>query len=138
MFILDTDHISLFQRHQPEVAAQILATDPLELSTTIITVEEQLRGRLNRIRQAKQDELLLSAYDNLQQMVHFFQRIRVIEFNQPAQDAFKRLRQQKIRIGTQDLRVAAIVLVQNATLVTRNHQDFAKIPDLKIADWTMP
>jgi len=44
MFILDTDHISLFQRNHPHVSAHILATPPLELATTVVTVEEQLRA----------------------------------------------------------------------------------------------
>jgi predicted nucleic acid-binding protein len=39
MFILDTDHISLFQRRDPHVTARVLATSALELATTVITVE---------------------------------------------------------------------------------------------------
>ena len=42
MFILDTDHISLFQRRHPHVTTRVLATSALELATTVITVEEQL------------------------------------------------------------------------------------------------
>ena len=44
MFILDTDHVSLFQRNDPHVSARVLATPPLELATTVVTVEEQLSG----------------------------------------------------------------------------------------------
>ena len=50
MFILDTDHLSLFQRRDPHVTARVLATSALELATTVITVEEQVRGRLERVR----------------------------------------------------------------------------------------
>jgi tRNA(fMet)-specific endonuclease VapC len=35
-----------------------------------------------------------------------------------------------------DLKIAAIVLAQDATLLTRNLPDFRKVPRLKIADWT--
>jgi predicted nucleic acid-binding protein len=55
MFILDTDHISLFQRRDPHVTARVLATPALELATTVITVEEQLRGRLDGVRRARSD-----------------------------------------------------------------------------------
>jgi predicted nucleic acid-binding protein len=48
MFILDTDHVSLFQRNDPHVSARVLATPPLELATTVVTVEEQLSGCLDR------------------------------------------------------------------------------------------
>ncbi|MBU7582734.1 MAG: hypothetical protein KAF91_07460 [Nostoc sp. TH1S01] len=44
---------------------------------------------------------------------------------------------QKINIGTQDLRIAAIALANNAIVVTRNHKDFSKIPDLSLEDWTI-
>ena len=42
----------------------------------------------------------------------------------------------RLRIGTMDLRIAAIALVYGATLVTHNVQDFQRIPGLVIEDWT--
>ena len=45
---------------------------------------------------------------------------------------------QKIRVGTQDLRIAAIALSLSSTVVTRNFRDFEKVPDLKIVDWSIP
>ncbi len=56
MFILDTDHVSLFQRNNPVVVSNVLKTLPSRLAITIITVEEQLRGRLSVIRKARGDE----------------------------------------------------------------------------------
>ena len=35
-----------------------------------------------------------------------------------------------------DLKIAAIVLANDATLLTRNLGDFRKVPDLKAEDWT--
>jgi hypothetical protein len=48
MVILDTDHLSLLQRRDAAVSARVLLTPAVELATTVITVEEQLRGRLVR------------------------------------------------------------------------------------------
>ena len=138
MFILDTDHVSLFQRHDPHVSARVLATPPQELATTVITVEEQLRGRLERVRRARSDAEVVRAYHNLLATSLYFRTITTIGFDEQAQTIFRRLRVQGIRIGTQDLRIAAITPSHGATLVTRNGQDFATIPSLNIEDWSLP
>jgi len=138
MFILDTDHISLFQRRDPHVTARVLATPALELATTVITVEEQVRGRLDQVRRARSDTEVVSAYRSLLATFLYFRTITILDFDEPAQTMFQRLRAQSIRIGTLDLRIAAIVLSREATLVTRNRQDFAGIPALNIADWSVP
>lgn len=57
-------------------------------------------------------------------------------FDESAQAIFNRLRAQRPRVGTQDLRIAAVALSQEATLVIRNRQDFAGIPSLPIEDWS--
>ncbi|MFN4259177.1 MAG: type II toxin-antitoxin system VapC family toxin [Gemmataceae bacterium] len=43
----------------------------------------------------------------------------------------------KLRIGTKDLQIAAIALAHQATLLSRNVADFAKVPGLKLKDWTL-
>ena len=138
MFILDTDHLSLFQRRHPHVTARVLATSALELATTVITVEEQLRGRLERVRRARSDAEVVRAYRSLLATFLYFRTITIIDFDEQAQMIFQRLRAQRIRIGTLDLRIAAIALSREATLVTRNRQDFAGIPALNIEDWSLP
>lgn len=136
MFILDTDHVSLFQRNHSIVVANILKKPAGQLVTTVITVEEQLRGRLDRIRKARNDEEIVRAYNNLSRTLIFFHSVTVINFDEKSQLFFKKLRKQKIRVGTQDLRIAAIALTHNATIVTRNRKDFSLVPALKIEDWS--
>ncbi len=50
---------------------------------------------------------------------------------------FARLNKQRVRIGNQDLRIAATVLSYGFTLVTSNRRDFIQVPNLKIVDWTV-
>lgn len=95
-----------------------------------------MRGRLDRIRRARSDEEIATTYRNLLETSLYFHTITVISFDEQAQTIFKTLRTQKIRIGTQDLRIAAIALSREAILVTRNRRDFEIIPDLTIEDWS--
>jgi tRNA(fMet)-specific endonuclease VapC len=66
----------------------------------------------------------------------YFRTITVIDLDEQAQTFFTRLRAQRTRIGTLDLRIAAIARSRDATLVTRNRQDFARIPSLNSEDWS--
>ena len=52
------------------------------------------------------------------------------------QQQYQKLRLQKIRIGTLDLRITAITLCHEATLLTRNRRDFEQVTDLQIEDWS--
>jgi len=138
LHVLDTDHVSLFQRKHPTVLQNIVSADPNFLAISIITVEEQIKGHFKLIKQADSGAKLIWAYTALQSGIAYFNRITVLPFDEVANTHYKTLRKQKIRIGTQDLRIAAIVLSVKGILVTRNWKDFAKVPDLTLADWSIP
>ncbi len=136
LYVLDTDHISLYQKSHPQVVVRVQATDAQRIAVTIISAEEQLRGWFDAIRQANSGERLQWAYLGLRQGIEYFNTIRVLDFSKETINHYLALRAAKIRIGTQDLRIAAIVLSLNGTLVTRNRRDFAHVAGLKIEDWT--
>jgi len=52
IYIFDTDHLSLYGRANPYLIAKLQATQ-IQLYTTVINVEEQLRGRLAQISEIK-------------------------------------------------------------------------------------
>ncbi len=138
LWILDTDHVSLFQRRHPVVTQHINnVANPEDIAITIITVEEQLRGRFNVIKKASSSGDLILAYANLEATLEFFRNVKTLGFDQNAIHVYEDLIRQRIRIGTQDLRIAAIVLSANGILVTRNHRDFEKVPNLRLEDWTI-
>jgi tRNA(fMet)-specific endonuclease VapC len=137
LWILDTDSLSLFQRGHPSLTQRVSAITPEEIAITIITVEEQMYGRLNRIRRANSQDALVLAYISLGETLDDLKSINIVEFDQNAANCYAQLQRQKIRIGTQDLRIAAITLSVNGILVTRNRQDFAKVPNLQLEDWTI-
>ena len=137
LWILDTDHVSLFQTGHPSVISRIQSTDPTALAVTIVTLEEQMYGRLNQIRRAKSIEDLRAAYFNLNRTFAYFQTVNLLEFDLDATNCYQELSSQKIRVGTQDLKIGAIALSHQAVIVTRNARDFRKIPLLQIEDWSI-
>ncbi|MFZ0547914.1 MAG: type II toxin-antitoxin system VapC family toxin [Candidatus Promineifilaceae bacterium] len=137
LYILDTDHISLLQRGHERVIINLSRVEIGRRAVTIVTVSEQVQGRLAVIRRSRTEIEAARAFTNLQNTIAFYQAIHVLEYTEEAVAIFEKLRSQKIRVGTQDLRIAAIVLSQEATLVTRNSRDFAKIPDLSLEDWSV-
>jgi hypothetical protein len=76
-YILDTDSVSLFQGGHPVVMKQVKSSNPQEIAVTIITIEEQIYGRLNRIRRANSTELLVLAYAKLHYTWDFFRTINL-------------------------------------------------------------
>ncbi|MEH2268515.1 MAG: type II toxin-antitoxin system VapC family toxin [Nostoc sp.] len=105
---------------------------------TTVTLEEQLKGRLASISKcAIKPELLAVAHRNLRITQIYFCSMNLLEFDDAAYNSYQRLRQQKIQVGTQDLRIAAIALAKRAIVVTRNQKDFSKVPNLCLEYWTI-
>ena len=137
LWILDTDCVSLFQKSHPLLTQRINQVNPQELAVTVITVEEQMRGWLKVTRgKNAQEERLIWAYQGLRKTVEYFNQVNLLDFDRPALTQYQELIQQRIRIGTQDLKIGAIALSRSAILVTRNHRDFEQIPGLQWEDWT--
>jgi tRNA(fMet)-specific endonuclease VapC len=137
-YIFDTDHVTLHQHGHSTIVQRLLRLEDDDIAVTIITVEEQIRGRLDIVRRYNASPRQIEAYAMLQATLRYFQRLLILDFSQAAYDHFIALRRQRICIGSQDLRIAAITLAADGILVTRNHRDFAQIPDLSLEDWSIP
>ncbi len=137
LWILDTDHLTLFQNDHPLIKQRINQINPENIAVRVVTFEEQMRGWLNAINQSSQSERLIWAYKGLSDGIKYFNNVKLLDFTQDADTCYKDLVRQKNRIGTRDLRIAAIVLSVNGIVVTRNRKDFAKVPNLTIEDWTV-
>ncbi|MBN1888506.1 MAG: type II toxin-antitoxin system VapC family toxin [Thermoflexales bacterium] len=137
LYILDTDHVSLAQRGHPHVTKHIATALPHELAVSIVTAHEQLRGRMAQVNRASTAQELIFAYKLLHETLRLYLTVSVVDFDEQAAAIVDDLSQRKIRIGTLGLRIAAIALANDATLVTRNQRDFERIPGLMIKDWSV-
>jgi tRNA(fMet)-specific endonuclease VapC len=142
MVVLDTDHLSLLERRPSaegrNLEARLEERESSLKSTTIITYEEQKRGWMAHASRAKTVAEEIRAYSRLMTHLQSFRSIQVLPFDERAGTEYQRLRRLRLRIGTMDLKIAAIVLAHNATLLSRNLADFRKVPGLKVEDWTIP
>lgn len=139
MYILDTDHLSLIQRNGQEgkrILARLAIIEAVEVTVTVITYEEQVRGRLSVLSRARTLDDQILAYQGLQQLTNDYRSIVVIPFIRAAGLEHQRLRKVYPRLGKMDLNIAAIAIVNNATLLTRNTSDFGQIEALKIENWS--
>lgn len=145
MFVLDTDHLSLLAKaDSPEgnrIYDRLAQLAPEEWGTTIVNYEEQTRGWLDYIKHAERSKDLskaVEAYGRLSRHLNTYSRLAVLEFDTAAAVIHQRLRQARLKIkGKLDLKIASIVLAQDAILLTRNRQDFHKVPGLRFEDWTL-
>jgi tRNA(fMet)-specific endonuclease VapC len=137
-YVLDTDTTSAVQRRHPAVSRRLASVNPESVATTVVTLFEQLRGRLAAVNRATNMAALQTAYRLLAETHRYFCDNHVLPFDAVAADIFRSLRAQQPRTGTQDSQIAAIALANDAILVTSNRQDFERVPGLRIEDWTVP
>jgi tRNA(fMet)-specific endonuclease VapC len=135
--ILDTDTLSLVQRRNEVVMNRLNSLPAPQAATTIVTVEEQMRGWVAKIKKEKRLERLILIYESFQTVVLAYSQVPILPFDDKAVYHFQKLRYLQTRLGLRDLRIAAIALAFNGVLVTANVRHFRQIPGLAIEDWTV-
>jgi tRNA(fMet)-specific endonuclease VapC len=138
MIAFDTDIMTIILRGDAEMAAR-LATLPGEDQTIPVVVAEEItRGRLNAIRLAESGKGKISlerAYDLFQEIFADLQGLTILPFETKAESSVAAWRKQKIRVGTRDLRIAAICVAHGARLISRNKRDYDQVPGLMVEYW---
>ena len=136
LYVLDTDIMGFaFQRH-PTVLQRLqhLPEDDLVVTTIIYPLWRGSRW-LVACRRAHDGVTRARAYARLHRGLNFYQQWVCLPFDEAAAAIFDQLRTQKLRLGTNDLAIAAITLAVRGILVTRNTVDFQRIPGLVLEDW---
>jgi len=142
MIILDTDHLNILQIGKgtayEALAARMDASPNQDFATTVVTFEEHMRGWLAGIRRAREIADQVRPYDQLIKLLRFFEAWNILRFSENAASIFHGLRQQGVRIGALDLKIASIALEHGAILLSANLRDFDQVPGLRVEDWLRP
>lgn len=139
LFILDTDHVSLWFRGHSSICARAAQLSS-NIAVTIVTVQELFNGWVVNINNPSQTNNLVELYTRFWATVDFLQSVRILNFDAAADTQYRQLLKEhsalrKNRIQ-KDVRIAAIALSVNGVLVTRNQRDFSQVPGLVLEDWT--
>jgi len=129
-YLFDTDTISAVLRPRPDTTVmQRLAMVPqTDQFTSAITLGELIFGA----RRKGRGDLL----QRIHELVDF---VPVLPFDEGSANVYGALKADLERNGTPlaepDLRIAAIAMARNLTLVTGNTRHFARMPGLILENW---
>lgn len=130
-YLLDTNIIIYtMKRRPPQVAARFAERRADELCLSSISLAELLFGAAKSQQPAKALEAIAS----------LGQALDIAPFDDAAAQAYGPLRAELERqgrpIGALDTLIAAHALALDATLVTHNVNEFARVPGLRVEDWS--
>jgi tRNA(fMet)-specific endonuclease VapC len=140
MIVLDTDHISILQHPESEAAQKLQqrmkASVDREIVTSIVTVEEQMRGWLQVLARYRDLRQQIFYYDKLLTFIRFFHKWKILPLREQAVEIFHDMQRNRVRISSTDLKIASITISHNALLLSRNACDFEQVPGLRFEDWS--
>jgi tRNA(fMet)-specific endonuclease VapC len=137
-YLLDTDTLTLLQFNHPTVTQRVSAHPDTDITIAVLSVQEQMRGWLARLNRLSTPDQLADWYDRLtNKLFPVWRRYTLLSFTKPTILRFEHLRTLRLNIGRMDLRLAAVGLENGLTVVTRNRQDFGRVPGLTIVDWSV-
>jgi tRNA(fMet)-specific endonuclease VapC len=139
-FLLDTDHITfLTRRAGPEYAAlsaRMAQHAPADFAFSVVSFLEQILGWNAFLSRARTSAVAAQAYERILGLLRDYSATPVLAFDLRAAAEYDNLVAQRVRVGTLDLRIAAIALANGLTVLTRNVRDFGRVPNLVSEDWT--
>jgi tRNA(fMet)-specific endonuclease VapC len=138
MILVDTDHLSVLtdlrDARRSSLLTRLISADDT-ISLPVVAIEEQLRGWLAQIRRARDVHRQIVPYLQLSKLFEFLRDWPIVSWNEPSADRFNQLRSSRVRIGTEDLKIASIALANDALLLSSNLRDFQQVPGLQVEDW---
>lgn len=130
-YLLDTNIcIALIRQKSASALKRLAAQTPGDVGVSVITVAELQFGVAKSANPSQ----------NQQALDQFLLPLEILDFDQHSAVVYGRIRRQLEHqgkpIGAMDLLIAAHAYSLEAILVTNNTREFARIPDLRLEDWT--
>ena len=136
LYLLDTDHLTLYQQGNAGVVGGVVRHQADQLAISVITVTEQLTGWQTALNKTRDEARLEQIYIRMAQTVESLASWKVLHYPTAAMRRHDDLkRRKKLNVRANDLKIAAIALEFNAIIVTRNRNDFGRVPGIKLDDW---
>src|SRR5262245_21225652 len=107
-FLFDTDHLTLFQHKHPPLMQRIAVQPADAIGISPINIEETMRGRLAMLGRILTGAAHVQAYDRLAAAVHMLNLFSVVVFDVACEGKYQQLRTAPLRVGSLDLKIAAI------------------------------
>ena len=137
MILLDSDHLTALKYTTGErsvrLRTRLAAASGEVLGTTVVNVEEQMKGWIAAVAKERQVRRQMSAYRELARLFTFIQPYHIALLTDAAVDLFEQFG--SIRIGVSDRKIGAIAIANNALLLTANRRDFEKVLGLRFENW---
>lgn len=130
VWVLDTNAcIRVLNNTSAALVKRMRNTDPAHIALCSVVKAELLYGARKSSRRA----------DNLRLLERFFMPLTSLPFDDVCAEQYGVIRTELETAGTpigpNDLMIAATALANDATLVTHNLQEFARVPGLRLEDW---
>ena len=135
MFLLDTDILSNLMKRSPSTAliAKLASVPPEQQFTSSITLGELIFGAH---RLGPRSTVLLGQIET-----RLIPNLPILPFDAEAARRYGEVRAllegQGTPLGDADLRITAIAMVRNLTIVTANTRHFQRVPGLSVENWLL-
>ena len=129
MYVLDTNTLIYYFKNQGQVAQRLVEISPQEIIVSTIVLFELQVGIAKSTSPAKR----------IQQLQQFLSRVNLVSFDRDAALAAATIRAQLEQNGTPigpiDVLIAGVAVARQATIVTRNVNEFSRVSGLSIMNW---
>lgn len=136
--VLDTNHLRELVSRTSVLGARLrerIAAEEADVFAGIVVVEEAMQGWMALLNRLTAGPDQVDVYSHMKESLEAAVKLGVLPFDQDAATIFLGLRRAFRRLGTMDLKIAAICLAHDVTLLSRNLGDFKPIPGLRVENW---